>query len=117
VWRRSVKSKTSFQWVKVSNTCGHYTRANAEIVLLFTKGKPLKRACNNIQQVLISRRGIHSVKPPEIRDRIVRLFGDIPRIELFARSREGFFPDYEYAGWDVFGNEVNYSTTLFAKDL
>ncbi|MBN8837148.1 MAG: adenine methyltransferase [Sphingobacteriia bacterium] len=91
---------------------GHYTRANAEIVLLFTKGKPLKRISNNVEQVLISKRGQHSVKPPEIRDRIIQIYGDLPRIELFARSRKGFFPDYEYEGWDVFGNQVNQSIVL-----
>ena len=34
----------------------------------------------------------------EIRDRIVDLCGDIPRIELFARQRT--------QGWDCWGNEV-----------
>ena len=34
----------------------------------------------------------------ETRDRIVQLFGDIPRIELFARQ--------EADGWDCWGNEV-----------
>lgn len=29
------------------------------------------------------------------------------KLEMFARSRDGFFPDYEYAGWDVYGNQVN----------
>ena len=40
----------------------------------------------------------HSKKPDETRDRIVRLMGDLPRIELFARSRA--------PGWDVWGNEA-----------
>ena len=40
----------------------------------------------------------HSKKPDEIRKRIESLFGDLPRIELFAR---------QYAeGWDCWGNEV-----------
>lgn len=34
----------------------------------------------------------------EARSRIVRLMGDVPRIELFARSRA--------PGWDVWGNEA-----------
>jgi len=106
----------AFVWVKTNKNnqtlftgLGYYTRANAEMVLLFTKGKPLKRKHKNVKQVLISKIGEHSVKPPEIRERIVLLFGDLPRVELFARSRQGFFPDYEYEGWDVFGNEVNNS--------
>ena len=40
----------------------------------------------------------HSKKPAEIRNRIVGMLGDVPRIELFAR---------QYAeGWDCWGNEV-----------
>jgi len=58
--------------------------------------------------------GRHSQKPAEIRTKIVELFGDRPRVELFARSRKGFFPNDEYQGWDVFGNEVEGSIELSA---
>ena len=109
----------AFTWVKQNKNneklfkgMGYYTRANAEVVLLFTKGKPLKRACRNVEQVLISKRGEHSKKPAEIRERIVKLFGDVPRIELFARSCKGSFSDNEFDGWDVFGNEVSNSINL-----
>jgi N6-adenosine-specific RNA methylase IME4 len=37
-------------------------------------------------------------KSGEVRDKIVELFGDLPRIELFARQK--------IEGWDVWGNEV-----------
>ena len=40
----------------------------------------------------------HSKKPNVVKDRIVELCGDVPRIELFARQRT--------EGWDVWGNEV-----------
>lgn len=40
----------------------------------------------------------HSKKPNEVRERIVRLVGDFPRIELFARQKVD--------GWDCWGNEV-----------
>ena len=40
----------------------------------------------------------HSKKPDFFRNMIVDVFGDIPRIELFARSTS--------PGWDVWGNEV-----------
>lgn len=109
----------AFTWVKLYRHSyrpvvglGHYTRANAEIVLLFRKGKPLKRVSHKVEQVLISKAGRHSQKPAEIRERIVQLFGDLPRVELFARSRQGFFPDEEYKGWDVFGEEVNHSIVI-----
>ena len=91
---------------------GYYTRANAEMVLLFSKGKHIKRVNKNVEQVLVAVKGRHSQKPTEIRQRIVQLFGDLPRIELFARSRNGLFADEEYRGWDVFGNEVNNSINL-----
>lgn len=43
-------------------------------------------------------------KPDEARERIVRLMGDLPRVELFARQS----PE----GWEVWGNEVECSITL-----
>lgn len=41
----------------------------------------------------------HSKKPDIVRERIVQLCGDIPRIELFGRK--------EVEGWTVLGNEIN----------
>ena len=40
----------------------------------------------------------HSKKPNLVRDKIIELVGDLPRIELFARNTTD--------GWDVWGNEV-----------
>lgn len=77
---------------------GYYTRANNEICLLATKGKSLKRINRNVEQVILSPIREHSRKPDEIRERIVNLFGDLPRVELFARNTTD--------GWDVWGNEV-----------
>jgi site-specific DNA-methyltransferase (adenine-specific) len=54
----------------------------------------------------------HSKKPPIVRKKIVELFGDIPRIELFAR-KENLLCDAEYfEGWDVFGNQTEDSIKL-----
>lgn len=94
-----------FTWIKQNKKSdglfwgmGYYTRANAEICILATKGKPLKRQSRAVHQVIMSKIREHSRKPDETRERIVELFGDIPRIELFAR---------QYAdGWDCWGNEV-----------
>lgn len=94
-----------FSWVKLNKKSktpfmgnGYYTRANNEICLLATKGKPLKRESKDVQQVLISSIAEHSKKPNEVRERIVRLFGNLTRVELFARQ--------EVDGWDCWGNEV-----------
>ena len=102
----------AFSWVKMNkkkNTpfigMGYYTRANNEICLLATKGKPLKRINKNVEQVILSPIREHSRKPDEIRNRIVNLFGDLPRIELFARQKTD--------GWDVWGNEVECDVLLY----
>lgn len=94
-----------FSWVKLNKKSetpfigmGYYTRANNEICLLATKGKPLKRINRAVQQVALLPIEEHSKKPSQIRERIVRLFGDLPRIELFARQHAD--------GWDCWGNEV-----------
>jgi len=94
-----------FTWVKKNKKadswfwgCGNYTRANAEFVLLARKGKGVQRVSRSVHQVCDARIMEHSKKPQEIRDRIVELFGDLPRIELFARQKT--------EGWDVWGNEI-----------
>ena len=76
---------------------GNWTRANAEICVLGFRGK-LKRKSNKISQVVLSPIREHSRKPDEIRDKIVELLGDLPRIELFARQT--------VKGWDCWGNET-----------
>jgi len=73
---------------------GHWTRANAEPCLLAIKGKP-KRVSGGVRSLVVSHLREHSHKPDEVRQRIVDLMGDIPRIELFARER--------VAGWDSWG--------------
>ena len=94
-----------FNWVKKNKKAdslfwgmGYYTRANTELCILATKGKPLKRMSKSVHQVIMTPIEEHSKKPAETRDRIVQLFGDIPRIELFARQ--------EADGWDCWENEV-----------
>ena len=104
----------AFTWVKRNKKSagyftglGYYTRANAEICLLATKGSP-KRIHSDVRQIIDAPLERHSKKPDETRDRIVRLFGDIPRIELFAREKTD--------GWDVFGNEIEQDIILSEKD-
>ena len=99
-----------FTWIKLAPKAdsiywgmGYWTRSNAEICLLATRGQP-RRQAKNVHQVIISHVEEHSKKPDEARDRIVQLMGDLPRIELFARQS----PE----GWDVWGNEVESDVTL-----
>ena len=95
----------AFVWIKLNRKAdnlfwglGSWTRANAEICLLATRGHP-KRQSPNVHQVILSHIEEHSRKPAEARRRIVALMGDVPRVELFARQTP--------PGWDVWGNEVN----------
>jgi N6-adenosine-specific RNA methylase IME4 len=94
----------AFTWIKkdkVANTLftgmGRWTRANAEVCLLCTKGQP-DRINASVHSVVVSRIREHSRKPDEVRDRIVKLCGNISRIELFARERVD--------GWSCWGDEV-----------
>jgi len=92
VWSKHTKNHK-----KVSNL-GRWTMGNVELCLLGVKGHP-KRICKNIKQLVEAERTKHSKKPDIIRDRIVKLMGDLPRIELFARQKTD--------GWDCLGNEID----------
>ena len=80
-WVKKNKKSPSWFW-----DMGRWTRANAEICLLATKGKP-KRISAGIHSVIDTPIEGHSKKPDITRDRIVDLCGDLPRIELFARQK------------------------------
>jgi site-specific DNA-methyltransferase (adenine-specific) len=100
----------AFNWFKTAKNgapcfgVGYYTKSNTEIALLGIRGK-MKPASNFISQVVVSERERHSRKPGIVRDKIVELFGDLPRIELFARE--------EAPGWDAWGNEVPGDADIF----
>lgn len=94
----------AFTWVKRNKRSdswfwgmGRWTRSNAELCLLATKGNP-KRISAKVHQVIQSPIRKHSQKPDQARQRIVELVGDLPRIELFARQKTD--------GWDCWGNEI-----------
>jgi len=105
VWIKTKKSQdlnqTHFSPVDIIHDkmgMGYYTRANAEMCILGVKGKGLRVLSHSVRQACISNIREHSRKPDDVRDRIVELFGDVPRIELFSRTIT--------KGWDVFGNEL-----------
>jgi N6-adenosine-specific RNA methylase IME4 len=97
-----------FTWVKVNKNgkpftgMGYYTRANAEICLLATRGKPRVKD-HSINQVIVAPRREHSRKPDEQYLRIMRLC-EGPYLELFARVR--------WSGWKVWGLEAPGAATL-----
>jgi N6-adenosine-specific RNA methylase IME4 len=118
----------AFVWLKLNpkspgiySGLGSWTNSNTEFCLLGKRGSP-KREAKNVKQVLtstygfspweldtgftelgeteviVAHRGRHSAKPPEVRERIVQLIGDKPRIELFARE--------PCPGWTSIGKEL-----------
>jgi N6-adenosine-specific RNA methylase IME4 len=94
-----------FTWIKKNKKSkgwfwgmGYWTRSNAEICIIATKGS-ITRQSSSVHQIVDTPVEEHSKKPDCVRDRIVELVGDLPRIELFAREKT--------KGWDVWGNEVN----------
>ncbi len=94
-----------FLWVKLNPVngkpffgVGFYSKSNAEMCLLGIKGR-MKPITNAISQVIVAPRREHSQKPDEVREAIVRLFGDLPRIELFARRK--------VEGWDSIGFDID----------
>jgi len=100
----------AFCWSKITSlhhrvsNMGRWTMGNVELCLLGVKGKP-RRVLDNIKQYVEAIRYEHSRKPDEVRNRIVELMGDLPRIELFARKPQYLLEDPTWNGWDVWGNE------------
>ena len=92
VWVKKNKKSDSWFW-----GMGNWSRSNSEVCLMGIRGKP-KRANADVHSVIDTPIEGHSKKPDVVRDRIVRLCGDLPRIELFARETVD--------GWTSWGNEV-----------
>lgn len=100
-----------FVWVKTRKDGGiiggqgirpTLTKPTVELVLAgsTTKtGRTLPILDEGMPQVVLAPRGKHSEKPAEVRNRIVRLMGEVPRIELFARER--------VVGWVSVGKELD----------
>jgi N6-adenosine-specific RNA methylase IME4 len=79
---------------------GFTSRANAEAVLLATRGDPV-RLNNDVHQVVIAPALEHSTKPEEVRRRIERLYPG-PYLELYGRLNGRTPPP----GWTVWGDEI-----------
>lgn len=96
-------------WVKLNPTgeghakghamsTGYHICGNPEICLLGITGKmpPLDAG---VRQLVVQPRREQSRKPDRIAGNIVRLFGDRPRIELFASTKR--------PGWKALSNQVD----------
>ena len=87
----------SFIWDKGDRMgFGYWSRKQAEVVLMFTRGKP-KRLSAGVRQMIRAPRREHSRKPDEIYSRVEQLVGG-PYLELFARQ--------QWPGWSAWGNQI-----------
>lgn len=87
-------------WCKTpmgTGQCGVFC-PTTEFLILARRGKSPVVERINTTWWNVKRQKRHSKKPDFFRDLIVSIYGDIPRIELFARQKT--------EGWDVWGNEV-----------
>ena len=93
----------AFTWAKTTKHgkwhigMGYYTRANAELCLLFIRGH-IQRKSAKVRQLIVAPVREHSQKPDEQYERIEELM-EGPYIELFARNT--------HEGWDSLGNQLN----------
>lgn len=95
-----------FYWHKVTKDyknpafgLGYYTRKSMELCILGKRGKGLKVLNKGIRQAIVEPIREHSRKPDCTHERLEKMFGDIKRLELFARQNKD--------GWDTWGNEVD----------
>lgn len=77
---------------------GYYAKSNPEVCLLGMRGQ-VPTVSDAVSSVILAPRREHSRKPTEAYERIEGVFGDVPRIELFARNR--------HPGWDAAGNGID----------
>ncbi len=94
-----------FRWLKTTANCkmnfgqGYHTRGGAcEEVWLFKRGKGLPVLRHDIRKEFFSPIREHSRKPDCVADWLVALYGDRPRMEMFARTRR--------PGWQSHGKQT-----------
>jgi N6-adenosine-specific RNA methylase IME4 len=91
--------KTSIVWVKDRAGLGYWIRNQHEFLLLAARGDiPTPLPAAKPPSVIHAARREHSRKPDEAYALIERMYPDLPKIELFARSQR--------PGWAVWGNEA-----------
>lgn len=117
-WGFTLKNMNGIVWNKLTANnnphfgMGFYTRAGSESCLIATKGK-FKPASRSVRAVFRAEEQIqfegkvlrHSEKPKQVRELIIELAGDLPRLEMFNRDDS----------WDVFGNESKNSIVINEK--
>lgn len=98
VWVKTAKDGRILKGIGVRPS---FTKPTSELCLIGStekKGRTFPILTEAQEQVILHPRLKHSEKPNVFREKIVELFGDRPRIELFARER--------FDGWDCWGNQI-----------
>lgn len=102
-----------FTWVKLNKNgigyysgLGHHTNSNIEVMILAKKGKGLPRLDKSVKQLIFAPIGKHSEKPQEQYMRLLRLYGNVPRIELFARKQNPPPEGWQATGLDYDGIDI-----------
>lgn len=110
-----------FVWVKTNKSCpppmpslqsvfplpparpffgiGYYSKSNAELCLLATRGKPPKPETDHVSQIVIAPRQEHSRKPDDVQFRIEAMYPKAKKLELFARRQR--------SGWTCVGKDID----------
>ena len=111
-WGITLRTMKGFCWHKRTKNglshfgMGNWTRANTEDCLFAVRGN-IRRVNAGVRQFIDAPLGRHSEKPAQARARLGQLIGDVPRIELFARSKT--------PGWSVWGRDVESDARLSSR--
>lgn len=90
--------RTCAVWDKQKIGMGYYFRQQHEILLVATKGNiPVPEPSSRHSSVISIDRGQHSKKPEKFYEIIEKMYPELPKIELFCRSRR--------SGWAAWGNQ------------
>jgi N6-adenosine-specific RNA methylase IME4 len=86
-------------WEKDRIGLGYWSRNVHELLLIGTRGDvPAPLPGEQLESIIQAPRGEHSAKPEVFARIIEQMFPNVPKLEMFARSRR--------PGWDQWGNEI-----------
>jgi N6-adenosine-specific RNA methylase IME4 len=93
-------------WEKPGIGTGLTTRKNCESLWGSKRGRGLPIRDHGVRQKIEAPRGRHSAKPAEAYEALERLYGDVRRLDIFARQPR--------PGWVPWGNQVEATPGLQA---
>jgi N6-adenosine-specific RNA methylase IME4 len=97
--------RTSMVWVKDKLGMGHWVRQRHELLFIAIRGNMLTPPeAARPDSVIEAPRRAHSEKPHEVYELIERMYPELPKLELFARTPR--------PGWSAWGNQVPCSASL-----